>query len=210
MTRATLTLAAILVLPGMLAAQQMAFVVDPAWLPERIEQRREGVAGSAYWDVIHFSNGKRLVTRMFDIEILGQLPRAGRPPFLLVGGFECNACDVQRAVFAVPSEVDSLTALPPSYTYPGTLSFGEAEEGPSHKGRLFVGRCLAGDAPQAVWFQSDRDSTGKWQESVFELAPTTDSLLGRFLTPKPQLRATLARISIGACFEVRGIENWGG
>ena len=198
------------ILPVSLHGQVRRFVVDPAWLPSRIEQPPDSRDGFANWDVLHFATGKRLVTRLFGVQVLGQLPRAGRAPFLLVGGHACDACDVELQVYVFPADADSLTDWPPHYYFPGTLSYGESEDGPSYKGRLFIGRCLADQKSKALWFQSERDSTGKWEQSVFELSTTADSLRGRFLTPRPQLAATLARVSSGKCFEVPGIENWGG
>jgi hypothetical protein len=195
---------------GSLEAQVRRFVVDQAWMPARVEQRPGTDTSLAGPDVLHLRNGRRIVTRLYEVQALGQLPRPGRPPYLLVGAHECTSCDAEKRVYAIPSDSDSIPSLPPGYSYPGVLSFPANEDGPSYRGRLFIGRCLADSTPLAAWFQSDRDSTGRWVPGVYQLSVVGDSLVGRFLEPRPALRATVGRVRGGTCFEVPGIENFGG
>jgi len=96
-----------------------------------------------------------------------------------------------------------------AYFYPGSVSGGADPTEPTifYKGRMFLGKCLAGHEAVVVWFQQERDSTGTWRPSVYRLSVAGDSVQGGFLKPMPAMSQTLRAVHAGACVEVPGIDQ---
>jgi len=207
------TILAVLIGAGLwspLAAQTQHFVVDSAWAPTRIEQPTGGVAGPNDQgpNVLHFRNGRSLAVHLFDVQFLGQLPRPNRPPFLLLGARGCHSCDIETQLFVVTPRADSLHQEGGAYGYAGTLRPSEPPDTAAfHRARLFVGRCLTDGEPTAVWFQAERDSTGKWKPAVYRLRVVNGSLHGAFLTPRPRIERALEAVKAGSCYEIPGIDD---
>ena len=189
------------------------FVVDPAWAPVRVDRPKGGVGrpDDQGPNVLHFRNGKTLVVDLFDVEFLGQLPRPRRPPFLILGARGCHSCDIETQVYVVPADTQRFDARHGGWFYPGSLRPAEptdtTDTGAFYRGRTFIGRCLADRQPVVVWFQEERDSTGRWVHGVYRLGVMGDSVHGEFLRPQPALDATVHAASTGTCREVPGIDQ---
>ena len=202
--------------PGHLLAQRASpsrrFIVDSNWVPVQIDRPQTGTPGAENEgpNVLHFRNGHRLVVDLFEVDFLGQLPRPRRAPILLVGARGCYACDVEAQVYPIPADVSTYVyASRAAYSYPGTLSPGgdPTDTLPFYQGRLFIGRCLAERQAVAVWFEQQRDSSGRWHPDVYRLAVVGDSTVGGFLRPMPLLSHTIRAMQRGACFEVAGLDQ---
>ncbi len=177
------------------------FVVDEHWVPTRIDHDSAG-------DVLHFRNGRRLVPDLFLVEFLGQVPRSHRAPILILGGRDCHDCDAEVQVYAIPGDANAYGHTHGgSYHYPGTLGpgGGTTDTASFYEGRMFIGQCLAEHEPVVVWFEQERDSTGRWHPNVYRLAVAGDSAEGAFVTPMPPLTKTVAAVQSGRCLEIRGI-----
>lgn len=178
-----------------------AFIVDSGWIPTAVGHGPHG-------DVLAFRNGRRLRLDLYSPALLGQLPRAGRAPLLIIGAWGCTDCDIEAQVYVIPADAQRYEfGERGAYYYPGTLTpaGGDTDTLPYYRGRMFVGKCLTKGPPAVVWFESERDSTGTWHANVYRLIAAVDSGVGAFLQPMPSLASTLHAVKAGACFEVPGM-----
>lgn len=179
------------------------FVVDSNWAPMRIDHDSAG-------DVLHFPNGRRLAPNLFYVEFLGQLPRSHRSPILILGGRDCQDCDAELSVYAIPGDANAFgfTHEDP-FPYPGTLrpGGGDTDTTSYYHGRMFIGECLAEKQTVVVWFQQERDSTGHWHPNVYRLSVSGDSAKGAFMQTMPPLANTVRAARTGRCLEVRGADQ---
>src|SRR5262245_42321326 len=100
------------------------FVVDSAWVPVRIDRPRGGVAGADDQgpNVLHFGNGRQMPIQLCDVQFLGQLPRSGRVPILILGARGCHSCDIETQVYPVPADSTRYDyGKRGAYYYPGWL-----------------------------------------------------------------------------------------
>jgi hypothetical protein len=199
-------------LPSQTAPRARRYVVDSSWVPIRIDRPKGGVAGPDDQgpNVLRFRNGRQMTIQLFQVEFLGQLPRAQRAPVLLLGARGCYSCDVETQVYPVPADAPTYDyGARGAYYYPGSLS--PAEPPPDtvefYRGRMFIGECLADRQPVVVWFEQQRDTSGAWKEDVYRLRVRADSVEGEFLKPRPPLGPTLRAVKAGRCFEVAGLEQ---
>ncbi len=203
---ATLTM----LVPCALGAQARLFVVDSAWLPTRIDRPPSPyVAGDQGPNVLRFRNGRHLTVDLYEVRVLGQLPRSGHAPFLVLGARMCYSCDAIDAVYVVPADADRVRGPLKGYHHPGSFRAYDSDDTTAiYRGRTFLGHCLV-DTPQplAVWFQAWRDSLPQWRREVFRLFVRGDSIQGEFLKMQPALSQTLETVRSGACAEIPGLDN---
>lgn len=105
--------------------------------------------------IIHYSGGQRFETALIRVEHLGELPARSKAPFLILAGYGCNDCDINRALYIhSPSDGPIQGGSHPRYTYPGSLTEWET---PNPEGeiiehsRAFVGECVANTDPVVLW-----------------------------------------------------------
>jgi len=188
------------------------FIVASEWVPIQIDHPQTGSPGAEDQgpNVLRFRNGQHLVVDLFEVEFLGQLRRPNRAPILILSARGCFACDIERQVYPVPADAATYVyGKRSAYFYPGSVSGGADPTEPTifYKGRMFLGKCLAGHEAVVVWFQQERDSTGTWRPSVYRLSVAGDSVQGGFLKPMPAMSQTLRAVHAGACVEVPGIDQ---
>ncbi len=189
------------------AADLFGVYADSLWLPDSIVTPPGPTPDDQAPNVLYLRNGHRLVVNLYNIHVFGTLPRADQAPLLMLGATSCWACDVARAVYFVPSDADSIGGDVRPYVFPGSLrpSASESEDTtPTFRARVFLGRCLDPEVKQAVWFESERDSTDRWLSRVFHVVVSGDSELGEYLSPRPAIDSVLDQVKGGACRELPG------
>lgn len=73
--------------------------------------------------IIHYSGGQRFQTALMRVEHLGELPAGSKAPFLVLAGYGCNDCDINRALYIhSPSDGPIQGESHPRYPYPGSLT----------------------------------------------------------------------------------------
>ncbi len=192
------------------AADLFGVYADSLWLPDSIETPPGPTSDDQAPNVLHLKNGHRLVVNLYNIHVFGTLPRADQAPLLMLGATSCWACDVARAVYFVPSDADSIGGDIRPYIFPGTLrpSASESEDTtPTFRARVFLGKCLDPALQEAVWFESERDSTDRWLAKVFHVVVSGDSELGEYLSPRPAIDSVLDQVKGGACRELPGLDQ---
>ena len=142
------------------SAQARPIITDSTWLPILIDTTADGAT------TLTFRNGHRLQLGLVEVALLGQLAAPSGAPFLVLGGRSCSECDIERKIYVIRADADSIVR-PAGYYYPGTAQpGGEDSTAIFYRGRLFIGRCLASSRAVAVWFQSEKDSTSRWSQQV--------------------------------------------
>ena len=127
---------------------------------------------------------------------------------LLLGGWGCSECDIEAQVYPIPADTQKFSyGQRGAYYYPGSMRGAGVEPTDTldfWRGRLFVGACLDGGVPVAVWFERDRDTIGVWRPNVYRLTIGGDSAIGSFMRPPPSLNGTLRTVRAGKCYEIPG------
>jgi len=197
-----------LLCPALGLAQSAGAPPDTGWQVRAIDTLPRGKDWSFSLRTIRFHNGHRLTIVLDDLEVLASLPRGHRAPALVLAGRECGACDAETRVYLVPADQDSVDPRSHSYSFPGTHQpGGEPDSTIYYRGRLFLGRCT-GSEPQALWFQSERDSTGQWHHSAYRVPLATDSLAEGYETARPPIGAILEHVRRAECHEVPGRKQY--
>ncbi len=183
---------------------------DSLWLPDSIETPPGPTADAQAPNVLHLKNGHRLVVGLYNIQVLGTLPRADEAPLLILSATSCWDCDVAKALYFVPADADSIGGVPRPYVFPGTLrpSASESDDTtPTFRARVFLGNCLDSTRREVVWFESQRDSTQRWLARVFHVTVAGDSELGEYLSPRPAIDSALDQVKAGMCRELPGLDQ---
>jgi hypothetical protein len=162
--------------------------------------------------VVYFVSGEEFETGLTDVQVLGSLPRHGDPPFLVLSGYGCNDCDINRNIYihspdAGPVEGESQ----PRYTYPGTLIEWEIPHPDGEileRSRAFIGTCTEHDSVVVLWITEIPGGGGQWDQSADLVRVEADSL--RFERVPEPLRvqsAAVEAVAAGSCREIPPIEQ---
>jgi hypothetical protein len=132
--------------------------IPERWRVVQVENRAERAG------IVHYAGGQQLETALMRVEHLGELPAKGKAPFLVLAGYGCNDCDINRNLYIhSPSDGPIKGEAQPRYTYPGTLIEWET---PSPAGeviersRVFVGECVSQAGPVVLWVTERPASKG--------------------------------------------------
>lgn len=168
--------------------------------------RTQGRAPRAVDDrTLEWPDGRRFVTTLFGVVVIGQLPAAKKSPFLILAGRGCRDCDANVSIY-IHSPSDGPMKPESSqhrYSYPGKVSY-YLDGSPLSEARAFWGRCLPGRGPGVIWYHRVREEGGQWKPSVYFVEVIGDRLDGRFLNPQPAIQITLERVRTGECWEIPG------
>jgi hypothetical protein len=174
-----------------------------------------GVAGAATSEealprvvgegTLQWPDGHQVVTTLFGVKVIGQLPASKKSPYLILAGRVCKECDANVSIY-IHSPADGPLrpeSSQPRYSYPGKVRY-YMDGSPLSEARMFWGRCLPSLGPGIVWYQHDKQEDGTWKRSVYIVEVIGDSLNGRFLDRPPRVQTTLQLVRAGQCQEVPG------
>jgi hypothetical protein len=155
--------------------------------------------------VLEWPDGRRFVTTLFGVRLIGEPPGTTKLPFLVLAGRGCSDCDANESIYIhSPSDGPMKPeARQPRYFYPGKLS-SYLDGILLSESRMFWGRCLSGRPAGVIWYQRENQEDGAWKASVYFVEIVGDSLQRGFLKPQPTIRTTLDRVSSGECRELPG------
>jgi hypothetical protein len=180
------------------------------WTPKKIDPiSRESSAGvkSSIGSIIQFANGVRLESDLVEMHYIGQLPIHSKAPYLIFSARSCDACDMNTAIYILsPSDGSFKRATQGKrYDYPGRLLAFGPDKKIVRESRLFIGKCLPGRGPIAVWFIKSKSTAGTWVDSAYVVEGKGDRLSSGFLRPPlPKLDETSSLVQSGQCHEVAG------
>jgi hypothetical protein len=181
-----------------------------AWIPKKIDPIiREFSPGVklSIGSIVQFANGVRLESDLVGMRYIGQLPTHSKAPYLIFSARGCDACDMNIAIYILSPTAGSFNraAKGKRYDYPGRLfTFGPNKK-IIRESRLFIGKCLAGRGPIAVWFIKSTSPAGTWEDSAYVAEVKDDRLSSGFLRPPlPKLDELLSLAQSGQCREVEG------
>jgi hypothetical protein len=162
--------------------------------------------------VVHFAGGHRFDTSLHGAELLGALPAQDKAPFLVLAGFGCTDCDINRSLYIhSPSDGPAAGESQPRFVYPGTLVEWDtpAPDGEIlRRARAFVGTCLESAEPVVLWVTE----AGPAQEpgrTLAEIARVEADTLRLDTLPHPQrvLAAAEGAVRGGRCREIPPLEQ---
>jgi hypothetical protein len=155
--------------------------------------------------ILEWPDGRRFVTTLVGVRVIGQLPAATKSPFLVLAGRGCTDCDANVSIYIhSPSDGPMKPeAAQPRDSYPGKLS-SYLDGTLLSESRMFWGRCLSGRAAGVIWYQREKQEDGTWKPSVYFVEIVGDNLQSGFLNPQPAIRTTLDRVGSGECRELPG------
>lgn len=171
--------------------------------------------------VIRFASGDEFATTLFEVRVLGQIPRAGAAaPYLVLAGRSCHDCDANLSIY-VHSPADGPmqgAANEERYGYPGTVIEWEPEvpsDTIASRTRFFLGDCMPALNVAAIWFTEERTAPAELVPSVFALFLEKGKLEpGNFALPLSDsgpkftgLDEVLEQVAEGTCREIPGIEQ---
>ena len=111
-------------------------------------------------DTLILANGTRFATGLYHVHLLDVLPRATKPPFLVLLGTMCTECDgVPQIYIQSPADGPVRYRTQVAYGAPGTGYSSEVEDTvPIFRSRTFIGTCLPSMTIGVVWLAARRDS----------------------------------------------------
>jgi hypothetical protein len=180
------------------------------WTPKKIDPiNRESSAGIklSIGSIVQLANGVRLESDLVGMRYIGQLPTHSKAPYLIFSASGCDACDMNIAIYILSPTAGSFNraAKGKRYDYPGRLFTFGINKKLIRESRLFIGECLPGRGPIAVWFIKSRSAAGIWEDSVYIAEGKDDRLSTGFLKPPlPKLNEMLSLVQSGKCREVEG------
>jgi hypothetical protein len=182
---------------------QLSVTPADAWRVERIENPTDSPG------VIYFSGRRSFETGLMRVEHLGTLPGVGRAPFLVLAGYGCNDCDINRSIYLhSPSDGVIQGESQPRYSYPGSLIEWDTEDPAEeiiHRARVFVGDCVAEVAGPVVLWIIDARTSGMTAEIASVEADTLRlDLLG---SPEHQLRGAEEAARQNRCREIEPFDQ---
>jgi hypothetical protein len=182
-----------------LAAQAPGDTTSP-WMPVETVTTTEGLEIP---DTMVLRNGRRLNTELHDTRFLAFLPSPPGPPYLVLAGRECGACDAIEAVY-----IQSPSGRPPRppgpWLYGPGVSFGENNSDTTSVIRVFLGRCLANMTVGVVSFVRARGRTGAMERRVRIIDLSADTLRVRDLAePLPTDDDVLPFVQSSRCRELQ-------
>lgn len=165
--------------------------------------------GRAAPSIIHFRNGRRFETTIYEVQVIGVLRVDGKMPYVVMAGRSCSECDANIAIYIHSPDDGPMRGEDKQtrFSYPGRVNHfleGTLVE----EWRVFLGRCLTQDGEVAVWFGRERSKRGKWVETVVAVRVVGAKLRVKQLQkPLPRVEEALKLVTAGACREIPGIEQ---
>jgi hypothetical protein len=155
--------------------------------------------------ILEWPDGRRFITTLFGVRVVGQLSATTKLPFLILSGRGCTECDADESIYIhSPSDGPMQNeGSQPRFSYPGRLS-SYLDGSLLSRSRMFWGRCLADRGPGIIWFQQEKQQDGTWKPSVYSAEIIGDNVKSDFQIPPPPIQTTLGRVKSGACRELRG------
>lgn len=173
------------------------------WGPVTVENRSD-----LRYTLLHLPDGRSFETTLFEVDYLGHLPASTRTPYLVLAGYGCppSECDASIAIH-VHSPDDGPMVIEPlqrPFAHPGTLFEFETDR-PVQRTRFFLGDCLGGRGPVALWFIYDLTAADPPPPKVMLVEVEGDALRLRWLgEPLPDPDALVPEASPGRCREIEG------
>jgi len=161
-------------------------------------------AGEAQYTTLDYGEGNHFQTRLYDALLLGQLPAAGKEPYLVFSGRSCIECDENTSVY-VHSPSDGPMkgkGLDARSTYPGNYYAYDTGELVARV-RMFIGRCTDPSREAAVWFVHEKLDNGSWRDRVF-VTYVMDGKLNdtQAAAPVPAIGVAKAAAAKGLCRQI--------
>lgn len=200
-------LALVVVACGRPAGDQLVPTAPHGWRVLRVENPEDEPG------VVYFASGEQFVTGLTDVQVLGSLPRVTEPPFLVLAGYGCNDCDINRNIYIHSPDAGPVEGeLQPRYSYPGTLIEWDTPEPDGEvleRTRVFMGVCTERESSEVVlWITELPGAGGQWDQSADLVRVEADSL--RFeAVPEPlhAQSAALKAVAAGRCREIPPLEQ---
>ena len=156
-------------------------------------------------DTLVLENGTRFATGLYQVSVLGILPRSNKPPFFVLEGTGCVECDGVPLIY-IQSPADGPVYYPTqkAYATPGTGYSSDIEDTiPIVRARTFVGTCLSNMSVGVVWFAAEREGSN-WLSKVHVIDVLSDTLRTRDLpAPLPNVREVARYVASGSCRELK-------
>ncbi len=163
--------------------------------------------GPAELLTVHFANGRSYEVPLHRAKPIATLQGEANAALLLVSGADCTECDEGNTLrFFVLGKAE-LFGSGQRHLYPGTKRDYLSEQLVS-KTRVFFGRCLSDDQDVVVWIHRYLGQDGNWHDGqgIARLKETGESFQ-RIAPGRNLLRRLNARISLGKCTELPGIDG---
>jgi hypothetical protein len=164
--------------------------------------------------VIHFAGGFNLKPGLYGVSVLGEFSTSGGIPFLIIGGADCNECDLDnRSIFIVhPTKWTLTTNLKVDgkklwfSQYPHR-NYNVETQILFDWSRTLFGRCLGSEHPVVVSFSGDRDARNDhWVRRVDWAYAENGHLLVRSAQEggrsAPSLGAVWRAVRLKSCREI--------
>lgn len=151
-----------------------------------------------------FQNGHFFATDLFDLEYIGQFPVAGKAPFLIFSGRDCNECDANISIY-IHSPSDGKLVVENGqnrYQYPGTERDYETDTILSNS-RAFYGNVLEG-VNGVIWYGNRFIESEKIKHFVFLSYIDDGSLKDTIYEDDGKLEETISLLNRGLCKEIEG------
>jgi len=156
-------------------------------------------------DTLVLANGTRFATGLYQVSVLGILPRSNKPPFFVLEGTGCVECDAVPLIY-IQSPADGPVYYPTqkAYATPGIGYSSDIEDTvPIVRARTFVGTCLSNMSVGVVWFVAEREGS-TWLSKVHVIDVLSDTLRTRDLpAPRPNVRDVTPYVATGSCRELK-------
>jgi hypothetical protein len=156
-------------------------------------------------DTLVLANGTRFATGLYQVSVLGILPRSSKAPFFVLEGTMCVECDAVPLIY-IQSPADGPVNYPTQQAYatPGIGYSSDIEDTiPIVRARTFVGTCLSSMSVGVVWFAAERDGS-TWLSKVRVVDVLSDTLRTRDLPPPlPNERDVARYVANGSCRELK-------
>jgi hypothetical protein len=158
--------------------------------------------------VLTYEAGKRFETVVYEPQLLGILPAAGKEPFLVFSGLGCDECDINRSIYIHSPSDPAMESgeIGARYSNPGEYYDYESQE-LVETVRMFLGRCITEKEVSVIWFSNTKLEGGQWRESTFVAKVEGQALVDEFSNDNAiSLAAILQAASKQACQEVPGMK----
>ena len=175
------------------------------WRVTSVIQPRQADGLATAQDTLVLANGTRFATGLYQVSVLGVLPRSTKPPFFVLEGTMCVECDAVPLIY-IQSPADGPVYYPTqkAYATPGIGYSSDIEDTiPIVRSRTFVGTCLSNMSVGVVWFAAERDGS-TWLSRVRVIDVLSDTLRTRDLpAPRPNVQDVVRYVRNGSCRELK-------
>jgi hypothetical protein len=148
-----------------------------------------------------YGSGREFQADLYDARLLGELPAAGKEPYLVFAGRDCPQCDLNTNVyFRSPSDEPGTGPLAAQSSYPGNYFASDSGKLVARV-RMFIGRCLD-SYDGAVWFTEKREN-GPWYKLVSTIYVNGTQLgITDYFEKLPKISVVQTAVSNRQCREI--------